>query len=84
MEIPESLQVDLAEIDLGDAVKFSNAVVPEGVKPVINDRDFTIAAVSAPKVATDDEPSAEGEAAEGEEGAEGEDAEGGDEAKSEE
>lgn len=74
MEIPESLEVDLATIDVGHPVKASNAKFPAGVKPVISDRDFTIGAIAAPKVAVDDEETAE--VAEGEEGAEGEAAEG--------
>jgi large subunit ribosomal protein L25 len=71
--IPESIDVDLSNAEIGDSIKISNAVMPEGAKPAIDDRDFALAAVAAPRVILDDEPE-EGE--EGEEGAEGEAAEG--------
>jgi len=60
--IPESIDVDLSKAQIGDAIKISNANMPEGAKPAISDRDFALAAVSAPRVVLDDEP------AEGEEG----------------
>lgn len=83
MAIPESIEVDVGEKDVGDAIKISDAALPEGVKPVIDDRDFAIASIAMPKVVVDDEPSADAEGEEGEEGAEGgedaaEGAEGGD------
>lgn len=65
MDIPESINVNLAGKNLGDAVKISDAVLPEGVKPVITNRDFTIATVVAPKTGPDEDEAkpAEGEAA---------------------
>ena len=71
--IPESIDVDLSNAEIGDSIKISNAVMPEGAKPAIDDRDFALAAVAAPRIILDDEPE-EGE--EGVEGAEGETAEG--------
>lgn len=68
--IPESIDVDLSKAEIGDSIKISNAVMPEGAKADIDDRDFALAAVTAPRVIVDDEP------AEGEEGEEGETAEG--------
>jgi len=80
--IPDEIEVDLTEFQIGDSIKISNAVMPEGAKPAIDDRDFTLASIAAPRAIVEDEP-AEGE--EGEEGAEasaegaeGEKAEGGD------
>ncbi|MGE4314116.1 MAG: 50S ribosomal protein L25/general stress protein Ctc [Pseudobdellovibrionaceae bacterium] len=65
--IPESVEFDLAGVEVGDSIKMSNAKLPSGVHPAIGDRDFTIATMAAPKVAVDeDEETAEGEAAEGE------------------
>lgn len=64
---------------IGDAVKISNADMPAGSKPAIDDRDFTLATISAPRIILDDEP----EEGEGEEGAEGEAAESGDAEKAE-
>ncbi|MBK9585211.1 MAG: 50S ribosomal protein L25/general stress protein Ctc [Alphaproteobacteria bacterium] len=65
MDIPESIDVNLAGKELGDAVKISDAVLPTGVKPVITNRDFTIATVVAPKTGPDEDEvkAAEGEAA---------------------
>ena len=71
--IPDCIEVDLTGFEHGDAVKVSNAALPEGTKPVIDDRDFTTAVLNAPKAAVEEEE--EGE--EGEEGAEGETAEAG-------
>lgn len=73
--IPDQLEVSLEGKEHGDAVKMSDAKLPEGTKPIIDDRDFTIATILAPRKLEEIEP-AEGEAAEGEEGAEGEAAEG--------
>lgn len=65
--MPEKFTVDLDGLDIGDSVHVSNIDMPAGVHPIIDDRDFTIAAIAAPTVMV--EPAA-GEAAEGEEGAE--------------
>ena len=76
--IPEEFIVDLTGLDVGDSVHISDVTLPDGVKPTITDRDFTIATIAAPTIAPVEEeidPDAEleeGEAAEGEDG-EGED-----------
>ena len=46
--IPEHIVVDLTGYEIGDAVHISKVSLPENVKPVIADRDFTIATVVAP------------------------------------
>lgn len=70
--IPESVEVDLSQFDVGDTIKISNVTLPAGSKPVIDDRDFTIALIAAPRrIATEETEEAEGEAAEAE-AAEGE------------
>ena len=46
-EIPESITVDIAGLNIGDSATISNAVLPAGAKPTI-DRDFVIATISAP------------------------------------
>ncbi len=77
MEIPESVEVDLAGAETGDTIKLSNITLPDGTKPVIDDRDFSIATIAAPKrIEEDDVPEGEEGAEEGEfaEGAEGESA----------
>jgi large subunit ribosomal protein L25 len=42
--IPEFLEIDLAGMDIGDAVHISMVKLPKGVTPTI-DRDFTIATI---------------------------------------
>jgi large subunit ribosomal protein L25 len=44
--IPEELIADLTGLDIGDAIRISNIVLPEGVTPTITDRDFVIATVT--------------------------------------
>jgi len=67
--IPDSLDIDMTEFKIGDAVKISNATMPDGATPAITDRDFTIATIAAPRTIveeeTEAEESAEGESAEG-------------------
>src|SRR5690606_1873665 len=46
--IPDFIEVDLAGTDLGDSIHISAVKRPEGVKPTITDRDFTIATIAAP------------------------------------
>lgn len=82
--IPENIEVDLAGLDINDAVKISAVTLPEGCKPTISDRDFTIAGVVAPSGMKSEEEEAAEEALEGIEAeAEGEaeagEAQGGDE-----
>lgn len=47
-EIPEEIVVDLAPFDTGDSIHISAVTLPPGVKPVITDRDFTVATIAAP------------------------------------
>jgi large subunit ribosomal protein L25 len=76
--IPERLEVNLAGLDIGDGVHIRDIMLPEGVSPVIRDRNFTIATIAAPSTGEKEIPeSAEAAAEEGaeaaaEEGAEGE------------
>ena len=62
--IPTEIELDIADADIGDSLHASQAVLPEGVKLSIQDRDFTIATIAAPKVAQDDEETTETEAEE--------------------
>jgi large subunit ribosomal protein L25 len=83
-KIPNEIVVSLAGLEIGDAVHISNVSLPEGAKPTIDDRDFTVATVIAPSAmkaeaeeeeaapAADEVPAieqeGEGEAAQGESG----------------
>lgn len=46
--IPEVLEFDISETDLGETVTISQTKLPKGVTPVITDRDFTVATITAP------------------------------------
>ena len=46
--IPESITVDLAGLEINDAARISLVKLPEGVRPVIRDRDFVIANIAPP------------------------------------
>lgn len=78
--IPESVEIDMSGFEIGDSIKISNFSLPEGAVPAIDDRDFTVATIAAPRTIADD---AAEEAAEGDSAAEGEKAEGANEAKAE-
>ena len=53
--IPDKLQFDLKEYDIGDSIKISNIVLPDGVKPTITDRDFVVATLVPPTVEVEEE-----------------------------
>jgi len=68
-DIPEQLVVDLAGLDVGDTINISNIDLPSGTRPMITDRDFVIANISAPSSLKSAEDEAEGEGEDtGEEG----------------
>ncbi|WP_336276496.1 50S ribosomal protein L25/general stress protein Ctc [Bartonella sp. CB178] len=46
--IPQMIEVDLSGYSIGDSIHISAVQLPEGVSPVIQDRDFTIATIAAP------------------------------------
>jgi len=44
--IPDRLTVSLEGLDIGDSVHISSVTIPEGCRPTITTRDFTIASVA--------------------------------------
>ena len=83
--IPDEIHVSLAGLDIGDSIHISQVKLPEGAKPAIEDRDFTVATIVAPSAMKSEEGDTQTAAAgevptvgeeEGEEGS----AEGGEEA----
>lgn len=76
-KIPEEIVIDLTGKDIGDSIHISSIALPEGARPVIRDRDFTIATIVGRKAeedtttaatATEAAAPAEGAAAEKKEG----------------
>ncbi len=83
--IPQFLTADLTDLDIGDSVHISAVSLPDGVTPVVTDRDFTIATIASPTLMpVDEEEEEEGEEIEGEEGEEREEGEEGEEGEVEE
>lgn len=69
-KIPEEIVVDLTGLDIGDAIHISQVAIPEGARPVIRDRDFTIATIAGRKAEEETTTTAAAAPAEGAEGAE--------------
>jgi large subunit ribosomal protein L25 len=74
--IPEYIEGDLSGLDIGNSLHISAFALPEGVKPLIRERDFTVATIAPPTTFVEETPQAaaavEGaEAAAPAEGAEG-------------
>lgn len=46
MSIPRFIEVDVSASNIGDSIHISSVKLPEGVRPVIQNRDFTIATVA--------------------------------------
>jgi len=61
--IPENVEVDLEGTVIGDSIHISAVTLPQGVEPTITDRDFTIATIAAPTVASAETQVDEGDAA---------------------
>ena len=53
--IPDSIDVDVAGMDIGDSVHISAVTLPDGVTPAITDRDFTIATMQGSRAVIEDE-----------------------------
>jgi large subunit ribosomal protein L25 len=43
--IPESIEIDLSGMEIGDSIHISSVALPEGAEPTIADRDFTVATI---------------------------------------
>lgn len=66
--IPETIDINLEGTNIGDSIHISHVKLPEGIEPVVKDRDFTIATLAAPTVMKDVGETTEGaEAGESEE-----------------
>ncbi|NUR74841.1 MAG: 50S ribosomal protein L25 [Thermoleophilia bacterium] len=74
MEVPEHLEVDVSQLQIGDSLRLSSLRVPEGVKLLDDLEETVLATVTAPMREEEPEPvegeEVEGEVPEGEAGAE--------------
>ena len=64
-EIPDDIKVDLTGYEVGDSIHISAVTLPKGAHWAIEDRDFTIATITAPSALKSSEGASE-DAAEGE------------------
>lgn len=62
--IPDTITVDISEMDIGDSKHISEVTLPENVKPTIN-RDFTIATIVSSRASKEDDEEEGGEEEEG-------------------
>jgi large subunit ribosomal protein L25 len=62
--IPETIEVNLAGLDIGDSVHISSVALPNNVTPTIADRDFTIATIVGSSAMKPEEPEGGAEAPE--------------------
>jgi large subunit ribosomal protein L25 len=46
-KIPDQLVVELNGLEIGDSIHISRVIIPEGCRPTISERDFTIASIAA-------------------------------------
>jgi large subunit ribosomal protein L25 len=60
-DIPEFITVDLEGFKIGDSIHISHVKLPQGAKPTITDRDFTIATIVAPAAGVSEEEEAASE-----------------------
>ena len=66
-KIPEEIVVDLTGKEIGESIHISSIEIQNGARPVIRDRDFTVATIVGRKVEAEETATpAEGAAAEGE------------------
>ena len=70
--IPDYFEFNLEGLEIGRSIHISAIKMPEGVKPTIVNRDFTVATVAGHKIEEEPTPGAEVAAAEGAAPAEGE------------
>ena len=69
--IPDHFEFDLEGLEIGRSIHISATKMPEGVKPTIVNRDFTVATVAGPKIEEEPTPGTTVAAAEGAAPAEG-------------
>ncbi|GLS25500.1 50S ribosomal protein L25/general stress protein Ctc [Marinibactrum halimedae] len=64
--LPEFIEVDLAEVEVGQTIHISDLKLPSGVSSVelAHDHDLGVVSITKPKGSSSDEESSEGEAAE--------------------
>src|SRR6185312_15308737 len=47
-KIPNTVEVDVSSLDINESIHINALTLPEGVKPIIRGRDFTVCSIVAP------------------------------------
>ena len=63
--IPEFFEFNLEGLEIGRSIHISAVKMPEGVRPTIQNRDFTVATIAGHKIEEEPTPGAEAATAEG-------------------
>lgn len=63
--IPDVIEVDLGDVDIGASIHISDVTLPEGVTSTITDRDFTVATIASSGPTEKDDADSEGDEEEG-------------------
>ncbi len=58
-DIPEFIEVDLKDAEIGDSIHISAVKLPAGTRPAIRDRDFTVATIAGSAAAQSEAASGE-------------------------
>lgn len=61
--IPASIEIDVAELNIGEAIHIQNVKLPQGVSPAIKGRDFTLASLTGRSKEEEEAPVAAASAA---------------------
>ncbi len=58
-DIPDAITIDVTGLTYGDTIRMSSAGLKAGYSPIVTDRDFVLATIVAPKVASEAEDGAD-------------------------
>jgi large subunit ribosomal protein L25 len=54
--IPKAIDIDILELNIGDSIHIDNVKLPEGVKPAVKGRNYTIASIAGRSKDEDETP----------------------------
>ncbi|HKQ44544.1 MAG TPA: 50S ribosomal protein L25/general stress protein Ctc, partial [Rhizomicrobium sp.] len=61
--IPNTIEVDVSKLDINESIHINALTLPQGVKPVIRGRDFTVCSIVAPTSVIEEQKAAAAAAA---------------------
>jgi len=62
-DIPEYIEIDMTPFNINDTIKMMHSKLPAGVKPAVDDPEFSLASIMAPKQQVEEAPVAAAAAA---------------------